>query len=158
MSQDYSRVNFSSARMARLSHWQNVFKWRAHTVIPQFCDPVYAWVMGMAAGLNRWPEVPTALWTAPPMPMLEPDKEGRAFTALVRSGAWTYPDLIRRMGNDPEAHVLEIEASNKRLDALDIVLDSDPRKVSIAGLYQPPQAPGEPDSGEQDDQPQTPTA
>lgn len=144
MAQDYSRVNFSSARMARLSHWQNVFKWRAHTIIPQFCDPVWDWVMQMAAGLERWPEVPTALWTAPPMPMLEPDKEGLAITRLVRAGAWSYPDAIRKMGNDPEAHMLEIAASNKRLDELGIVLDSDPRRTSIAGLYQPPQAPGEP--------------
>jgi len=147
MTGDYSKVNFSSARMGRLSHWQNVYSWRWLTIIPQLCDGVYGWVMEMAAALNEWPEVPTAMWTAPPMPMLEPDKEGLAVTRLVRSGALTFPEAIRQQGNDPEAHMAEIAASNAELDRLKIVLDSDPRRTSTAGLYQPPQAPGDPDSG-----------
>ncbi|KKK96483.1 hypothetical protein LCGC14_2662320, partial [marine sediment metagenome] len=146
MTGDYSQVNFSSARMARLSHWQNVYKWRWKTLIPQLCDGVWAWVMEMAAGLEGWTEVPTAQWAAPPMPMLEPDKEGLAITRLVRSGALTFPEAVRQQGNDPEAHMDEIAESNKQLDARNIILDSDPRRTSVAGLYQPPAAPGDPDA------------
>lgn len=133
---DYSRVNFSSARMARLSHWQNVFKWRWHTVIPQLCDGVWDWIMQMAAGLENWPEVPTAQWTAPPMPMLEPDKEGLALTRLVRSGALTLSEAIRQQGNDPAAHLQEYADSNAELDRLEIWLDSDPRRTTVAGQAQ----------------------
>lgn len=136
MTGDYSQVNFSSARMSRIAHWQNVERWRWRMLIPQLCNGVWRWAMEDAAALYSWREIPRAEWAPPPMPMIEPDKEGRANRDLIRSGTRTLYQIIREQGEDPEAHLAEMAAANARLDELNIWLDSDPRRVSAAGLTQ----------------------
>jgi lambda family phage portal protein len=139
---DYSQVNFSSARMARLEHYDNVHDWRWRLLIPQFCDPAWGWamqalrIMGVVGG-----QAPTARWSAPPMPMIEPDKEGLAIQRNVRTGIETLEDAIRERGYDPEEFFAEIAATNEKLDSLRIVLDSDPRKMTQAGQLQGAAAP-----------------
>ena len=136
LSGDYSQVNFSAARMARLSHWANVHDWRWNMLVPQFCDPTWRWAMEAAAILGLVDEPPLAEWTPPPMPMIEPDKEGLALSRLVRAGAMTPSEMVRQQGEDPEAHWQEYEEDMARLDAAGIWLDSDVRRVSQAGLTQ----------------------
>lgn len=133
---DYTQVNFSSSRMARLAHWTNVHDWRWNMLIPQACDGVWRWVAGMAAALEGWTEVPTARWAPPPMPSLEPEKEGLAYQRLVRSGAMTIGQMVRERGEDLDEHLAEIAEINARLDAMGIVLDSDPRRVAASGTAQ----------------------
>jgi lambda family phage portal protein len=133
---DYSQVNFSSARMARIAHWGNVHEWRWDMMIPQFCDPVWSWFCEAAVFSGRAESIVPAEWTPPPMPMIEPDREGLAINRLVRSGAMTFSEMIREQGNDPESHLKEYASDLKRLDELGIQLDSDVRKVSQAGLTQ----------------------
>lgn len=134
---DYSQVNFSSARMGRLAHWANVRDWQWNMMIPQFCNAIWAWAMeaaqvGGLVGAN----LPRVEWTTPPMPMIEPDKEGLAYQRLVRNGTMTHDEMVREQGGDPEAHWIAYAAGLKRLDALGIQLDSDVRAVSQAGLTQ----------------------
>jgi len=155
MSTDFSMVNFSSARMARLEHWANVHDWRWNMLIPQLCDGVWRWAMELAAALNGWPAVPRAEWAPPPMPMLEPDKEGLAYQRLVRTGAMTLSQMIRERGEDPERHLAEIAADNARLDALGIVLDCDPRKTSAAGMTQAAAGGGAAGGGDHAEEPAT---
>jgi len=133
---DYSQVNFSSARMSRLDFWGNIHDWRWNMLVPRLCDPVWDWFCETAeiAGFIAAPSL--ASWTAPPAPMLEPDKEGVALRKLVRSGAMTHDEMVRERGYDPETHWEEYAEGLKRLDKLGIVLDSDPRKTSDAGLMQ----------------------
>lgn len=133
MTGDYSQVNFSSARMARLAHWANVHDWRWNMVIPQLCDGVWRRAMGLMGILEGWPEQPGVEWSPPPMPMLEPDKEGMAYSRLVRNGLMSLPAAIRERGEDPEAVLQEIAEANARLDALKIILDSDPRRTTSSG-------------------------
>ena len=149
---DYSQVNFSSARMGRLAHWSNVENWRWLMLVPQFCDPVWEWAMELAAALEGWEAVPQAEWSAPPMPMLEPEKEGLAYQRLIRSGAMTVFQMIRERGGDPRDHLNEIAEGNKLLDELGIVLDSDARVVTSFGMTQPEPAGGggEDDAGDED--------
>ena len=133
---DYSQVNFSSARLARLAHWANVHNWRWNMLVPQFCDVAWGWAMEAAALANLVDGAPTAQWTPPPMPMIEPDKEGLALQRLVRAGAMTPSEMVREQGDDPEAHWAEYQADLERLDKAGIWLDSDVRRVSQAGLAQ----------------------
>jgi lambda family phage portal protein len=137
---DYSQVNFSSARMARLKHWSHVAGWRWDMLIPQFCDPAWRWAMDAAtiAGSIQMPDgvAPLAQWTPPPMPMIEPDKEGLALQRMVRSGAMTPSEMVREQGYDPETHWQEFKDDLDKLDELGIVLDCDPRKVSQTGQTQ----------------------
>lgn len=148
---DYSQVNYSSARMARLSHFANITEWREHMLIPQMCAGVWRWAMEHAQVLEDWPEVPLAQWAAPPMPILEPDKEGLAYLRLVRIGAMTWGQMVRELGYDPTEQLAEIQAMNKELDARGIVLDIDPRKMTSAGQQQQLSAPADDTADAADD-------
>lgn len=164
ISGDFSQVNFSSARMSRLAHYDKVHDWRWMMTIPQFCDPAWDWVMQAAIVMNRLRgPAPKALWTAPPIPMIEPDKEGLAYQRNVRAGIMTLSEAIRERGYDPKEHLAEMAQDNARLDELGLVLDSDPRKMTQAGQAQPPppsEEPAESDPPEDDrDEPEpTPDA
>lgn len=133
---DYSQVNYSSARMARLVHQANVRDWQAHMMIPLLCAGVWRWAMDAAVLNGDLPEAPSADWTVPPLPMIEPDKEGLAYSRLIRNGIMTPSEAIREQGGDPDSHFIEYAADMKRLDELGIKLDADVRAVSQAGLTQ----------------------
>lgn len=151
LSGDYSQVNFSSARMSRLAHWQCVHEWRWHMLIPQLCDGVWSWAMELAGSLNGWPDRPVAQWAPPPMPILEPDKEGLAYQRLVRIGAMTWPQMIRELGEDPTTQLDEIETFNRDVDKRGIVFDCDPRRTTAGGQQQLLKAPSA-DEDEDDDE------
>lgn len=139
MTGDYSATNYSSSRMSRLAHWGHVRSWQWEMLIPQLCGGVWGWAMeaaALAGLLDDGQESPGADWTTPPMPMLEPDKEGLAYQRLVRNGVMTLYDVIREQGGDPATHLQEYAEANATLDKLKIMLDSDPRAVSAAGLTQ----------------------
>lgn len=133
---DFSQVNFSSARMARLAHWANVYDWQWNTIVPQACDVIWSWAMEAAAVAGILTDPPGATWTAQPMPMTDPDREARANVIRIRSGQASLPEVLREQGIDPEEHFEEIAGTNATLDKLGIWLDSDPRRVSQAGLTQ----------------------
>ncbi len=133
---DYSDFNFSSARMSRIRHWARVYDWQWNLVIPQFCDPVWTWTMEVAQ-IMRLANAATAVrWTPPPMPMIEPDKEGLAIQRNIRTGITTLSEEIRARGYDPRELLEEMAADNKMLDQLGLVLDSDARKMTSQGQAQ----------------------
>jgi lambda family phage portal protein len=134
---DYTDLPFSAARMSRMSHQARVDDWRWRTLIPQFCDPVWRWAMEAAVimSLVRDP-APGATWTPPPMPYIDPDKEGLAFVRNVRSGSQTLSESLRERGYDPDEVLEEYAADNAKLDKLKIILDSDPRNTTQAGQAQ----------------------
>lgn len=150
LTMDYSKVNFSSARQARIAVRQNIDEWQEHMLIPILCDGIWAWMVEAAQLAGKLPPlVPVvADWTCPAMPMIEPDKEGLAIQRMVRTGVKTLSQAIREQGMDPEAVLSEIAADNAKLDELGIVLDSDPRETTQTGQKQtdPAAAGGEPDA------------
>lgn len=133
---DYSQVNYSSARMSRIAHWASVRDWQFNMLIPLLCQVVWGWAMDAAVGAGELTIAPTADWTTPPIPMIEPDKEGLAYQRLVRNGTMTFSEMVREQGGDPKAHFEAYAADLKMLDDLKIKLDSDVRAVSQAGLTQ----------------------
>lgn len=137
---DYSKVNFSSARMGRLKHWARVNDWRWNMLVPQFCDPVWAWAMSALVLQGVLEQAPEANWSAPPLPMINPETEVLANQRLVRSGFQSWQETVRQMGYDPDEVLAEVAADNERFDALGIVFDSDGRKVTQAGQVQATQA------------------
>lgn len=136
---DYSRVNFSSARMARLSHYQHVYDWQWNMLIPQLCDGVWRWVMDLAirsGRLGRLQDPPTAEWSPPPIPMLEPEKEGLAYQRMMRNGVMTFEQMCRERGQDPERQLEQIKEWNAKYDDAEVVLDCDPRRTTNTGQAQ----------------------
>ena len=150
---DYSQVNFSSARMSRLSHYEKVYDWRWMMLVPQLCNPVWAWAMEAASILSMVRgDAPKALWTAPPIPMIEPDKEGLAYQRNIRSGLQSLSESLRERGYDPDEVMAEMASDQEKLDKLGLVLDSDPRRMTQAGQAQPPppaEAPPTPPAGQE---------
>jgi lambda family phage portal protein len=135
---DYSQSNFSSSRMSRQAHWLNVQNWQNNMLIPRMMQPIWDWfeeICRVRYDVDGDPdESPT--WIVPAMPMIDPEKEGKALKGLVRSGAKTLHQMIAEQGRDPEEHLAEYAEGLKILDALEITLDSDPRKVTDQGIAQ----------------------
>jgi lambda family phage portal protein len=132
---DYSNLTFSAARMSRIRHWVRVDDWRWRLIVPQFLNPVWAWAMQAAAILGM-PAPVTTEWTAPPLPMIEPDKEGLAIQRNIRTGITTLSEEIRARGYNRDQFLDELQADFKDLDARGLVLDCDPRKMTQAGMFQ----------------------
>lgn len=138
MSGDYSQSNFSSSRMGRIAHWANVREWQHHMLIPQLCDPVWVWFQNTAIIAGLLTESVSPTWTTQPMPMIDPEKEGLALRRNIRSGLVTHNQMILESGRDPNTHWADYKEGLNKLDELEIILDSDARKVSDAGLAQNP--------------------
>jgi lambda family phage portal protein len=140
---DYSKVNFSSARMARLAFQDNLKDWRWNMLVPLLCDGVWAWVMDAALLSGALKAVPqNVTWNAPALPMIEPDKEGLAIMRQIRAGMMTLSQALREQGLDPTKHLAEYAKDLAELDRLGIKIDSDVRAVSQAGLTQERQGAG----------------
>lgn len=135
MAGDYADLPFSAARMSRLQHWGHVEDWRWHLLVPQFCDPVWAWAMEVAAIFGA-AAAPAPTWTAQPAPMIDPVNEGLAYKRNIRAGIQTLSDALRERGYDPRTVLDEMAADNKLIDELGLMLDSDPRRMTEAGQAQ----------------------
>ncbi len=133
---DFSQVNYSSARMAWNKYSRHIESWRWQMLIPQFCAAAWSWMLDAALLAGESVENAPAEWTPPPMPMLDPDAEGKAMTQDVRAGRMTPDEMVRAQGYDPEQHWKEYGAAFERLDRLGIVLDCDPRKTNTSGQAQ----------------------
>ena len=132
---DYENLPFSAARMSRLRHQARVDDWRWRLLVPQFLNPVWAWAMQSAAILGL-PVVHTTTWTAPPLPMIEPDKEGLAIQRNIRTGITTLSEAIRERGYNREQFLDELQKDFEELDRRGLVLDCDPRRLTQAGQLQ----------------------
>jgi lambda family phage portal protein len=136
---DYTELPFSAARMSRLRHWARVDDWRWCLIIPQFCSPVWDWwqeVASVAGAIPTNASQSQPKWSAPPMPMIEPDKEGLAYQRNIRTGIITWSESVRERGYDPADILAEMKKDNAAFDKAGIVLDSDARKTTQAGQFQ----------------------
>jgi lambda family phage portal protein len=133
---DMTGVNFASGRMARQEFERNVRRWRAHTFVPQGCDVLIRWWLEAAALAGADTTGVTVRHIAPAVEMISPREEVPATRDAVRSGQKTLAQVAAERGMDIDELLDEIEETNEMLDERRIVLDSDPRKVSAAGLTQ----------------------
>jgi len=133
---DYSNVNFSSGRMGWLEFQRALDAWRWRIVIPRLCHPVWKWFAHAADLKGASLTGVSPIWTPPRREMIDPSKEIAANSLAIRNGFKSLPEVIREDGNDPAEVMQEISDSNKTLDKLGIILDSDPRNVSKGGMTQ----------------------
>lgn len=137
LTSDYSQVNFSSGRMGHLEFRRNVEMWRWGMIIPQFCEPAFQHFLlwaNLVKGINI--DGASCEFVPPAWNMIDPNKEISAIQAAIRAGLTTLPKAIKEQGYDPSDLLKEINESNAKLDELGIILDSDPRKVTGAGIFQ----------------------
>lgn len=129
---DYANMPFSAARMSRIRAWQNVEDWRWRLIVPQLLNPVWSWSQQMIQASGGKASGRTE-WTAPPMPMIEPDKEGLAYMRNIRAGIMTPSEALRERGYQIEQFWDEYARDLDGLDRRGIVLDSDARQLTQAG-------------------------
>jgi lambda family phage portal protein len=118
--------------------------------IPRWCQRIRTACLDMAhlsgaLELERYQErraeLIETLWVPQGWPYSHPVQDVTADLKAVRGGLTSRSERILSTGADPEKVDQDIAADNVRADKLGLVLDSDPRKVSNAGLTQA-RAPG----------------
>ena len=133
---DLSEVNFSSARMGWLEFNRNIDVWRSNIVEPQFLQKAFNWFLESIDLLGFNITETSGTWTAPKREMIDPTKEVPAKIKSIRAGISTLSEVIREQGKDPQKHFDEIQADNIAIDNRNLILDSDPRKITAAGMNQ----------------------
>jgi len=134
---DLSQVNYSSIRAGLVEFRRQIDAVQWQLFIPMFCAPVWRWFTeaAWAAGQIPTPDVPVE-WSPPKFEAVDPQKDAMANLLSIRSGTMTLAEVIARQGRNPDAVLAEIAATNAKLDALGLVLDSDPRRVTKTGSAQ----------------------
>ena len=135
---DLSQVNYSSIRAGLLEFRRRMEALQWQLLVPGLCRPVWQRFVATAQAIGALPAgTIEAEWTAPRFEAVDPLKDIQADILAVRGGLMTLKEAIARQGYDP-AHVLaEIGTTNAELDALGIVLDTDPRKATKTGAAKP---------------------
>lgn len=128
---DLSMVNYSSYRAGHLEFRGETDDFRWNTFIPMFCVPVWRRFIEAAMVSGKLVQAASAAsvkWTAPRYQSVDPLKDAKATLSMIRSGLKTLPEAIAEEGFDPDEQLQEIADTNKKLDSLGVVLDSDPRQ------------------------------
>jgi len=151
---DLKGVSFLSGRMGQLDMMKNVNAWQQNMMIPQFCQAVLKW-FEVSADLTLFSNTGNELfaeWIVPAREMLDPQKENDVLIDKVRAGMPLF-DYLQQIGyKNPEAALRRKAKENTLLDELEVIVDTDPRKVSGTGNSIPPdQQDNETDTGEGDE-------
>jgi lambda family phage portal protein len=134
---DLSQVNYSSIRAGLVEFRRMIDAVQWQLFIPMFCQPIWDWFTAQAWAAGRLPQENIAVaWSPPRFEAVDPLKDAMADLLAMRSGTMTLAQAIARQGHNPDAVLAEIAAMNAKLDALGVVLDSDPRKVTKTGVLQ----------------------
>ena len=136
LTQNYSEVNFSSARMGMLSFYKDIKKWRTNFYYTQFLNEVVDEFLKMAMLAGYDVSGVTYDHTPPRQEMIDPTKEVPAKVKEVRAGLTTLTSAIEEMGRDPDEHFKQFKKDNEKLDSLGLILDSDARRVNATGKAQ----------------------
>jgi lambda family phage portal protein len=135
MTGDLSQANFSSSRAGLNEFRRMVEQVQWQIIIPMFCERIWNWFIDAAntAGMIDSLDVP-AEWAPPRFESVNPFQDAQADLLEVRAGFASLPQMIARRGYDPQEVVEEQAAFMDATDALGLVFDSDPRRVTRVGL------------------------
>jgi lambda family phage portal protein len=127
MTGDYSNVNFSSGRMGwiEMHRYINELQWRMF--IPQFCDDVWQWFCEAMNLMNGTPAEIDVDWTTPRREMIDPVKETKALSEMVRNGFMSWQEVVRELGYDPRETLKQLAADKTSFDEEGLELTCDGR-------------------------------
>lgn len=138
LSEDLRGVNFSAGRLGKIEFRRNIQRWQWHTAVPMFCQRVADWILEEAEFRGVDTRGVVAQHTPPAMEMVDPTREIPANILAIRSGQKTLSQIAQESGRDVRTLVREIKRDLELLDSEEIVLDSDPRRTTGAGILQVP--------------------
>lgn len=138
---DLRQANYSSLRAGRLAFKRGIEQYQWGTLIPGMVDPIWQAFInaGMAAGVipyrsGKWP----VKHMPPRVDMLDPAAEYAAIKEGMRNGLMTWAQAVSEQGHDPAEQLEEIADWNGKMDAVGVILDSDARRLTNAGLAHDP--------------------
>lgn len=124
LTMDYSKVNFTSGRMAKIDVTNNFRSWQYNMIVPQLCDPVWRWFIQACLITGKLREAVPADWTAPRVQQLDPVKETDAQVKRIKAGLSTISETLRETGREPDEFFNEYKQDKERLDELGLTIDS----------------------------------
>jgi len=136
LTNDYSKVNFSSGRMGWLEMHRNITRWQESIMRAQLLDTLADWFLESCFLLGYDIADAYIKWTFPRREMIDPTREVPAEIKKIRAGLTSLPRALAAMGLDVDEVIEEIKETNKKLDDAKITLDSDPRKLTAQGMEQ----------------------
>lgn len=136
LTSDLSNANYSSARMGHLEFSRNVDCWQKQILVAQMLGPIWDWFKQSAEIIGDDPMDVRMQWTPARRELIDPQKEVGAIIEAVRGGLMSLSEAIRRSGYEPGEVMAEIARDAAMLDELGLILDTDPRNVTAAGMLQ----------------------
>jgi lambda family phage portal protein len=124
LTMDYSRVNFTSGRMAKIDVTANFKSWQYNMIVPQLCTPVWKWFIDACLVAGKISKPIKTDWTAPRVQQLDPVKETNAQITRIKAGLATLSETIRETGREPEEFFEEYAQDVERIRKLKLILDS----------------------------------
>lgn len=140
---DLSSVNFSSIRAGLIEFRRVIRQHQQSFVTHQLCRPTWERFIRISilVGVLDAPDFfrdPTAFlrvsWQPPGFEYVDPQKEVMADKIAIRGGLVSRSQSLIARGFDPEEVDAQMARDNARADALGLVLDTDPRRTTNAGL------------------------
>lgn len=119
VSNDFSNVNFSSARMAWIEMQRAVRRYQLRVATPML-NKIFSWFME-AAEFNKVVDqedsdkIPT--WTMPGREILDPVKEATGTAKLLDANLITWSEAIRQSGKDPDEVIMEMKSDRSKFEA-----------------------------------------
>lgn len=135
LSGDYSRVNYSSARAALLEFRRFAESVQYHTLVFQFCRPVWDhfihWLVlrGIVPALAYQRDraaFHAVKWLPPAWPWVDPLKDAQAAILQMRNNVASRSEIVAERGYDVEQLDREIAADRARERALGIEAEASP--------------------------------
>lgn len=126
-------VSFTSGRMGWLEMQRNIEYWRWQMLIPQGLARISDWFLEAAGMMGERVDDAIFSWTPPKRELIDPPREVPPMIKAMRAGVTSLKETHRELGYDTEQVLAEIAEVNEMADKLGLVLDTDPRKVSISG-------------------------
>lgn len=133
---DYSGGSFTQGRMGWIGFQRRLQSDTWQVLAPMLFDRIWTWWSTQASTVGIPTEGLSADWTPPRRELFDPQSETSSTISRVRAGLLPPQEAIRADGYEPDEVLRQFGEWNALLDAAGIVLDTDPRKVSAAGLTQ----------------------
>jgi lambda family phage portal protein len=135
---DVSGANYTALRALHLIHGALLDDAQQQILIPLSCQSAFEKrmrVRALRSGDSRFLKVKAA-WAVPKRPMLDPLKELMAELLEIRAGLKTLVAAHTQRGLNTDKVLQEIKRVDDIIDKLGIAIQSDPRRVTDAGILQ----------------------
>jgi lambda family phage portal protein len=140
LSGDLSQITFASGREGLLAFERTCSAIVQNIVAHQLCRPIWQWWLKIQVATGELPEEilsAAVRWVAPPIETLDSRMATQSTLQKIRAGLMSRSEAVAGTGVDPEGLDRQIASDNARADSLNLIFDSDPRRVSLQGQEQP---------------------